>query len=86
VSRFTESVVEDAALAWLEALHWRVLHGPEIAPGELVAERTDYGQVGCRFSRQTPTFQPTARSESISDLFPQLALVAASCAPRPIDI
>jgi hypothetical protein len=26
--RFTESVVEEAALAWLEALGYVVLHGP----------------------------------------------------------
>lgn len=28
---FTESVVEDAALAWLESLGYAVLHGPVIA-------------------------------------------------------
>jgi type I restriction enzyme R subunit len=28
---FTESVVEDAALAWLESLGYSVKHGPEIA-------------------------------------------------------
>jgi type I restriction enzyme R subunit len=42
---FTESVVEDAALAWLESLGWTLKNGPEIAPGELAAERTDFGQV-----------------------------------------
>src|SRR5258705_1235691 len=42
---FIESVVEDAALAWLESLGYAVKHGPEIAPGELFAERGDYGQV-----------------------------------------
>jgi hypothetical protein len=45
VTRFTESVVEDAALAWLESLGYVVKHGLEIAPGELLAERTDYCQV-----------------------------------------
>lgn len=35
----TESVVESAALAWLESLGYAVKHGPEIAPGELLAER-----------------------------------------------
>jgi hypothetical protein len=30
----TESVVESAALTWLESLGWTVTHGPEIAPGE----------------------------------------------------
>jgi type I restriction enzyme R subunit len=31
---FAESVVEDAALAWLESLGYTILHGREIAPGE----------------------------------------------------
>ena len=31
---FTESVVEDAALAWLESLGYTIKHGPEIAPRE----------------------------------------------------
>ncbi len=38
---FTESVVEDAALAWLEALGYAVIYGPEIAAGEPAAERSD---------------------------------------------
>jgi len=38
---FSESVVEEATLAWLESLGWTVKHGPEIAWGELWAERTD---------------------------------------------
>ena len=38
-SSFTESVVEDAALAWLESLGYTVKHRPEFAPGELLAER-----------------------------------------------
>lgn len=43
--RFIESVVEQAALAWLESLGYTILHGPEIAPGEAMAERDSYGQV-----------------------------------------
>ena len=38
---FTESVVEDAALAWLSNLGYRVLNGPEIAAGEPTSERND---------------------------------------------
>jgi hypothetical protein len=34
-----KSVVESAAPAWLKGLGWAVKHGPEVAPGELVAER-----------------------------------------------
>jgi type I restriction enzyme R subunit len=36
---FTESVVEEAALAWLESLGYSILHDPDIAPGEPLAER-----------------------------------------------
>lgn len=38
---FIESIVEDAALAWLDALGYAVLHGPDIAAGEPGAERSD---------------------------------------------
>jgi type I restriction enzyme R subunit len=38
---FTESVVEEAALAWLGSLGYKVLHGPDIAAGEPEAERSD---------------------------------------------
>ena len=41
----TESVVEQAALAWLESSGWAVCHGPDIAPDTLTAERTDYGEI-----------------------------------------
>ncbi len=43
-ARFAESVVEDAALGWLGELKYSVLHGPEIAPGELAAERAGFGE------------------------------------------
>ena len=41
MTHFTESIVEDATLAWLEALGYAVLHGPDIAAGEPGAERND---------------------------------------------
>jgi len=44
-SAFTESVVEQAALSWLESVGWQVRSGADIAPGEPTAERDDYGQV-----------------------------------------
>lgn len=43
--RFTESVVEAAALARLESSGWRTAHGPDIAPNMPAAERADYGEV-----------------------------------------
>jgi type I restriction enzyme R subunit len=39
---FTESVVEEAALAWLEGLGYDIAHGPEIAESE---RGGDYGRV-----------------------------------------
>lgn len=32
---FTESIVEQAALAWLESVGWQGSNGAEFAPGEL---------------------------------------------------
>ena len=32
-SNFTESVVEDATIAWLEGLGYAVVHDPDISPG-----------------------------------------------------
>ena len=43
--KISESVVESASLAWLESAGWRIVHGPDIAPGTPNAERGDYGQV-----------------------------------------
>jgi type I restriction enzyme, R subunit len=36
---FSETIVEDAALSWLDGLHYSIEHGPEIIPGELSPER-----------------------------------------------
>jgi type I restriction enzyme R subunit len=70
-SSFTESVVEDAALAWLESLGYAVKHGPEIAPGELFAERVDYGQVilATRLREALVRLNPTLPAEAIDDAF-----------------
>jgi len=40
-----ESIVEDAALEWFGELGYAVGHGPDIAPGELAAERESFGGV-----------------------------------------
>ena len=42
---FNESVIEEAALAWLESVGWSVRHGLTIAPDTPTAERSDYGKV-----------------------------------------
>lgn len=45
IEPFTESVVEEAALGWLESIGWRVAHDPDIAPDMPAAERQNYGDV-----------------------------------------
>ncbi len=41
-SSFSESVIEQAALAWLESMGYLILSGLEIAPGEPAAEREHF--------------------------------------------
>ncbi|MCY4318651.1 MAG: type I restriction endonuclease subunit R, partial [Alphaproteobacteria bacterium] len=45
MARFTESEVEDAALEWLAALAYAVLHGPDIGPEGPAPERCSYDEV-----------------------------------------
>lgn len=67
----TESVVEQAALAWLERLGWRVKHGLEIAPGERGAERADYAQVvlEARARDVVARLNPALPPEALADAF-----------------
>ena len=55
MTAFSEDVVEQATLAWFEALDYEVLHGPDIAPGERAEERATYEEVILRdrFERAT---------------------------------
>jgi len=71
---FTESVVEDAALAWLDSLGWTVKHGPDVAPGELAAERSDYGQVVLaeRVRQALARLNPALPPEALEDAFRKL--------------
>ena len=41
----TESIIEQATLAWLESLDWHIAYGPDIAPDALGAEREDYSKI-----------------------------------------
>jgi type I restriction enzyme R subunit len=72
----SESVVEDVALGWLQALGFAALHGPDIAVGESAAERADPNyrdtrldarlrQALVRLNRQLP-------AEAIDDAFRKL--------------
>jgi hypothetical protein len=74
VTGFTESVVEQAALAWLESVGWRVRSGAEIAPGEPAAERDDYGQVvlALRLRDALARLNPALPAEALDDAFRKL--------------
>ena len=73
-SHFTESVVEEAALAWLESAGWQVRNGAEIAPGEPAAERDDYGQVvlAQRLRDALARLNPALPAEALDDAFRKL--------------
>ena len=68
---FTESVVEQAALAWLESLGYAIQHGPAIAPGELGAERRDWDEVvlGERLRDALARLNPILPPEALEDAF-----------------
>jgi type I restriction enzyme R subunit len=67
----TESVVEAAAVAWLEAIGWRIAHGPDIAPGTLAAERRDYGEAVLerRLRDALARLNPELPAEALEDAF-----------------
>ena len=74
MTAFTESVVEQAALAWLESVGWQVRNGSEIAPGEPAAERDDYGQVvlAQRLRDALARLNPALPAEALDDAFRKL--------------
>jgi len=70
----TESVVEQAALAWLESTGSQVVNGAEIAPGEPDAERDNYGQVALerRLRDALARNNPKLPSEALEDALRKL--------------
>ena len=70
----TESVVEQATLAWLEASGWQVARGPEIAPDVPAAERADYGKVvlAGRVRDTLARLNPELPTEAREDAFRRL--------------
>jgi len=72
---FTESIIEQAALAWLESLDYTILSGLEIAPGEPQAEREDYGQVVLerRLRQALQRLNPQVPADALEEAFRKLA-------------
>jgi type I restriction enzyme, R subunit len=80
MSNFTESVVEEAALEWLGALGYTVLHGPEIAEGEPGSERSDplFRDVLLeeRLCRALSHLNPGLPKEALDDAYRKLTRIA----------
>ena len=77
---FTESIVEEAALAVLGRLDWAVLHGPEIAVGTAAAERADPGYRDVILERRLRAalarLNPGLPAAAVDDAFRKLTRVA----------
>ncbi len=82
MSGFTESVVEQAALAWFESAGWQVRSGTEIAPGEPAAEREDYGQVVLpkRLRDALARLNPALPAEALDDASRKLTRLGSDTA------
>jgi type I restriction enzyme, R subunit len=74
IMSFSESVIGQAALVWLESLGYTVMSGLEIAPGESQAERESYGQVVLeRRLRQTlQRLNPEVPADTLDEAFHKL--------------
>ena len=69
--RFTESVVEEAALDYFRELGYAVRHGPEIAPEEPGAERASFGDVILveRLRTALARINPTLPADALEEAF-----------------
>lgn len=70
-SVMVESEVEQTALNWFESLGYSILQGPDIAPGELMAERNDYGEVVLerRLRMALTRLNPAIPSDALDEAF-----------------
>jgi len=76
MAHLTESEIESAALAWLAGLGYQPVNGLEIAPGEAMAERNDYGEVvlAQRLRDALARLNPELPPEALEDAFRKLTL------------
>jgi type I restriction enzyme R subunit len=78
LNKFTESVVEEATLEWLEGLDYTILNGPEIAAGEVAAERDDTGYrdviLERRLRQALERLNPKLPPEALEDAYKRLTV------------
>jgi type I restriction enzyme R subunit len=71
MSRFDESIVEEAALSWFKDLTYGVAHAPHLAPGEIAAERKSFadvvliGRLHDALARLNPAIPTDAREDAL---------------------
>lgn len=72
---FTESVVEEAALAWLESVGWRIAFGPALAPDGTDAARSDHRDplLPGRLAAAAVRLNPGLPAEAIEDAVRRVA-------------
>jgi type I restriction enzyme R subunit len=70
----TESIIEQATLDWFKGLGYSILNDPDIAPGELFAERTSYSDVLLekRVRSALANINPSIPQEAIEDAYRKL--------------
>jgi type I restriction enzyme R subunit len=75
----TESTVEEATLEIFESLGYAIVHGPDIAPGELFEERANYSDVLLtkRLRGALSRINPKVPSESVDEAVRKLLSVSA---------
>lgn len=76
---FSESIVEQAALAWLSTLGYTVLDGLFIAPDSPHAERQDYTQVilETRLRQALARLNPALPPQALEDAFRKITRLDA---------
>ena len=74
MTTITESVVEEASLAWLAVMGWETAHGPDIALDAPNAERGDYSEVilGQRLRDALAALNPDLPASALDDGFRKL--------------
>lgn len=77
---FTESVVEQAALAWLQSLRYSIVSGPTIAPEEPGAERESFDEVVLpgRLRAALARLNPGVSAEALDEAFRRVVRVDAA--------
>ncbi|MCX6701182.1 MAG: type I restriction endonuclease, partial [Methanomicrobiales archaeon] len=71
-----ESHIEEAALTWLSDLHYSVIFGPEIAPGEARAERSSYHEyiLQRRLNHAIRKLNTSIPSDALDDAFRKVTI------------